>query len=133
MRRVRTPSQRSQRRALLEDTEISSDVAERARYVGSAEHEDHPSPAGPPRLRSDATKCDPAMHTRESFESLTRLLVSAIQSRAIGGPVEGAFSRYVWVAIDDRWYEARLTNRELGHHKGYEVRLNEEPRGLLDG
>lgn len=130
---MRTPSPRSQRRALLKDMRIARDVVSRAGYVGSAEHKDYPSPAGPPRLRADATKCDPALHDKESFDSLTALLRTAMSNQAVGGPVEGQFPRYVWVHHDNHWYEARLTNRENGDYKGYEIRSNQVPRGLLDG
>ena len=35
------------------------EVAAKASYVGSSEHKDYESPAGPPALRSDAARCDP--------------------------------------------------------------------------
>src|SRR6266516_5596381 len=34
-------------------------LAQRASYVGSSEHKTYPSFAGQPRLRADASKCDP--------------------------------------------------------------------------
>ncbi len=44
------------------------EVAERARYVGSSEHKDYESDAGPPALRSDAARCDP---TYTAFAPIT--------------------------------------------------------------
>lgn len=35
------------------------ELAERVSYVGSGEHKSYPSFAGQPRLRADASKCDP--------------------------------------------------------------------------
>lgn len=130
---MRTPSPRSQRRALLQDVRIPDDIVARAAYVGSAEHKDYPSPAGPPRLRADATKCDPALHDKDSFDSLTALLRAAMSSQAVGSPVEGDFPRYVWARRGDRWYEARPTNRESGEYKGYEIRSDQVPGALRDG
>src|SRR2546421_1281 len=70
-----------------------ADVAAHASYVGSPEHKTYPSFAGLPRLRADATRCDPAMADRET---LTRWLRAAIAAGSIGEPWEGRFPRYVW-------------------------------------
>ena len=59
-------------------------MARAARYVGSAEHKDYPSPAGPPRLRADATKCDPELHG--DFQVLGGWLQVAIVAGNVGGP-----------------------------------------------
>ena len=128
---MRTPSSRSQRRAVLPSGTVDASVAPRVTYVGSPEHKDYPSPAGAPRLRSDATKCDASVHNAETFGSLSQQLRVAILDGAIGGPLEGNFPRYVWAKVQDEWYEARLTNREQGQYKGYAIRLEEVPRELL--
>jgi hypothetical protein len=125
-----TPSSRSQRRQLLE-VDLDDETLGCVTYVGSAEHKDYPSSAGPPRLRADAMKCDATLHERESFATLTRQLRDAMRAGRVGGPMEGAFPRYVWVSIDERWFEARLVNRESGDYKGYEVHRDELPRGVL--
>jgi hypothetical protein len=56
---MRTPSRRDRRHQVCstEGVDLSA-IAERVSYVGSAEHKTYPA-AGTPRLRADATKCDP--------------------------------------------------------------------------
>ena len=127
---MRTPSPRSQRRAVLPHGTVDASVAARVTYVGSPEHKDYPSPAGPPRLRSDATKCGALVHNADTFGSLSQQLQLAIVRGAVGGPLEGDYPRYVWAKVQDQWYEARLTNREQRQYKGYAIRLEEVPREL---
>lgn len=93
-----------------------ADVASRVRYVGSVEHKRYPSFAGHPRPRADATLCDPRF--RDAAE-LTDWLAQGVLRKQIGAPWETAFPRYVWLQMDDIWYEARLTNPVLGQYKGY--------------
>src|SRR6266545_5929373 len=95
-----------------------------SRYVGSSEHKSYLSPAGPPRLRADATRCDPDVAT---FEELTEWLRDAIRRGDIGGPWEGDFPRYVWYRREESCYEGRLVNREAGEYKGYPLRAEEAP------
>jgi hypothetical protein len=95
--------------------------------VGSPEHKAHPSFAGLPRLRADATKCDPALTDRDE---LTRWLQAAIASGHIGEPWEGQFPRYAWHRAGDVCYEARLVNQELGQYKGYPLEPAENPEGM---
>lgn len=102
-------------------------IAERMQYVGSPEHKSYPSAAGPPRLRSDATKCDEALG---SFEELTEWLRESARAEQVGGPWEGNFPRYVWHVREDVCYEARLVNRGNGEYKGYPLTRAEEPRWL---
>lgn len=104
------------------------DVAARVRYVGSSEHKSYRSPAGAPRPRRDATKCDPALHG--DFRQLTSWLREAILAERVGSPWEGRFPRYVWTNEAGSWYEARLVNREQGTYKGYEIRPEELPEEL---
>lgn len=103
-------------------------LASRAVYVGSAEHKTYPSPAGPPKPRADATKCDPKLHG--NFSVLTGWLRSGIEAGQTGAPWEGDFPRYVWYEHNGTTYEARLVNQEQGLYKGYEILERERPEGL---
>lgn len=98
--------------------------------MGSAEHKDYLSPAGPPRLRADATKCDPELHG--DFELLTAWLREAILAGNVGAPWEGDFPRYAWALRGGSWFEARLVNLESGEYKGYQILDSERPTGLPD-
>jgi hypothetical protein len=102
-------------------------LAERSSYVGSSEHKSCPSFAGAPRLRADASKCDPKF--TDPVE-LTSWLREAIVSGSVGEPWEGDFPRYVWTRREGVVYEARLVNQELGQYKGYPLHRGEEPEGL---
>jgi hypothetical protein len=102
-------------------------IALHSSYVGSSEHKSFPSFAGPPRLRADASKCDPALADRDE---LTGWLRAAIIAGAVGTPWEGDFPKYVWCRRGDRVYEGRLVNRELGQYKGYPLEPDEWPEGL---
>lgn len=102
-------------------------IAARVSYVGSAEHKRHPSAAGPPALRSDATPCPPNL---ASQDALTGWLRDAISEGAIGEPWEGDFPRYAWVSNEKGSFEARLINREQGTYKGYPLEKAERPSWL---
>jgi hypothetical protein len=126
---VRTPSRRPRRREVADSTEADlADLAGRARYVGSAEHKTYPSPAGPPKPRADATKCDPKLHG--DYAVLLRWLRQGIEAGKIGGPWDGDFPRYVWYEHDGVVYEARLVNQEQGAYKGYQILEHERPEGI---
>lgn len=103
------------------------EIASRASYVGSSEHKSFPSFAGAPRLRADASRCDPSL--ADSAE-LTGWLRAAIEAGANGAPWEGDFPRYVWYKRETTLYEGRLVNRELGQYKGYPLESNEWPEGM---
>lgn len=103
------------------------ELAARASYEGSAEHKDYHSPAGPPRLRSDASPCPRDLHDQDE---LTRWLRTAIAAGQIGAPWEGDFPRYVWSRQGNRVFEARLSNRSQGTYKGYPLRPDEVPPWL---
>jgi hypothetical protein len=103
-------------------------LSQRATYRGSSEHKRTPSPAGPPRLRADATPCPPQL---VDLDELTRWLRSAITAGQVGAPWDGDFPRYVWYRSDTHGcFEARLVNRESGDYKGYPLRQEEVPRWL---
>lgn len=93
-------------------------LASRVSYVGSAEHKTVTSFAGPPRPRSDATKCDPKLQDRDQ---ITGWLRAAVMRGRLGGPIEGDFPRYVWDRVEGVPYEARLVNRTQGTYKGYSL------------
>lgn len=102
-------------------------VAASVTYVGSAEHKAHPSFAGPPKLRADASKCDAAL---ADPATLTEWLRDAIASSRCGGLWEQGFPRYAWARVDGVCYEARLMNRTQGHYKGYPIDETELPPDL---
>lgn len=127
---MRTPSRRRSMRRSLIDPPAGTDVqalARKVEYIGSPEHKTRPSFAGAPKLRSDASKCDPSL---ASAAKLTKWLRKGLRDCQIGGPWEGEFPRYVWYLDRTQWYEGRLVNRELGQYKGYPVAGDELPQGL---
>jgi hypothetical protein len=105
-------------------------VAGRTEYVGSAEHKSYPSPAGPPRLRADASRCEPSLHG--NFEELTVWLRAAIIAGDVGAPWEGDFPRYAWIRRDGVLFEGRLVNSEAGWYKGYQLLESQVPDGFGD-
>jgi hypothetical protein len=106
-----------------------ADLARRATYVGSGEHKSYPSFAGPPKLRADASKCDPKY---TDADEITGWLRRAILSGDVGAPWEGEFPRYAWHTVDDVLYEARLVNQVLGQYKGYPLDRCEWPEGFSE-
>jgi hypothetical protein len=127
---MRAPKRRRDLRRTLVSPPADVDLAEvagRASYVGSGEHKSHPSFAGPPKLRSDATKCDP---TLADPGELTEWLREAITSGRVGAPWEGDFPRYAWHRRGNICYEGRLVNRGLGEYKGYPLDRSEWPEGV---
>jgi hypothetical protein len=67
---------------------LPDEVAAKASYVGSSEHKDYASDAGPPALRSDAARCDPRY---TDFAPITEALREAIRRRCSGAQFEGEF------------------------------------------
>ena len=106
---------------------LLADLAQRASYVGSPEHKNSLSPAGPPRLRADATPCPRDLN---DTATVTGWLREAIQAGQIGAPWEGDFPRYAWARNDRGCFEARLTNRVSGQYKGYPLESYEVPEWL---
>ena len=110
------------------DRAALSRLAEQARYVGSREHKDVASFAGPPRLRADASCCPREL--AEDKSTINEWLRSAIRRGATGAPWEGAFPRYVWYKHEGTVFEGRLVNRETGEYKGYPLDRDEWPAGI---
>lgn len=109
------------------------EVAQRASYVGSPEHKDHPSTVGPPALRSDATPCEP--HMTHDLNANTEALRKGIEMRCTSAVFQGGFPKYVWTWVDDALYEARHINGPQGTYKGYRLEPWEhpaDPEGRLD-
>ena len=104
--------------------ESPENTASRAKYLGSPEHKDYPSPAGPPALRSDATPCDPKIEQDE----INAVLREAIRRCCTSARFEQGFPRYAWGWIDGDLYEARHINGPAGTYKGYRLRKAEYPR-----
>jgi hypothetical protein len=113
-------------RAVPEDVDLAV-VAQRVRYIGSGEHKSFPSFAGPPKLRADASRCDPALGDRDV---LSGWLQQGVEAGLVGGPWEGHFPRYVWHRREGVCYEGRLVNREAGEYKGYPLADAESPEGV---
>jgi hypothetical protein len=105
-------------------------VAQRARYVGSPEHKSHPSAAGRPAARSDASLCDPNLSNQP--EILTGVLRDSIRDGRIGGIFEGDFPKYVWGEVNGQLFEARHINGPQGTYKGYPLEEFERPKGWRD-
>lgn len=127
---MRAPSRRREMRRTIVAAPagvILPDLAGTVRYVGSAEHKSAPSFAGQPKLRADASKCDPSL---QNANEITQWLRSALRAGNVGGPWEGGFPRYVWCRHGDMVFEGRLVNRGLGSYKGYPLVEEEWPSGL---
>lgn len=127
---------RTRRRAIgpwPADAESPEELVKRVSYIGSPEHKDHPSAAGPPRLRSDATPCEPQM--TQNVDLNTEALRNGILRRCTSASFEGGFPKYVWTWIDGTLYEARHINGPRGTYKGYrleEIERPLDPDHLLD-
>lgn len=127
---MRSPRRRRPRRrsvAAPVPVDLAS-LAARATYVGSPEHKDLPSFAGPPRLRRDASCCPRDLVA--DGERLGEWLRTAIRLGAVGEPWEGEFPRYVWYKHGQVVFEGRLVNRAQGAYKGYPLAEDEWPEGL---
>jgi hypothetical protein len=108
------------------------EVCQKASYVGSSEHKDYLSAAGPPALRSDAARCDPRY---TDLAQITETLREAIRRECSGKQFDGEFPRHVWGWLDGQLYEARLINRSQGWYKAWPLEESEWPRddeGRLD-
>ena len=133
---MRTRFARQKRRKIgpWPNDELSPEqVADAAAYVGSPEHKSHPSVAGVPALRSDASKCEPAM-TRNAARN-TRALQEGIRRRCTSSVFENGFPRYVWTYVDGDVFEARHIRGPAGTYKGYKLEAAEmpdDPLKLLD-
>ena len=101
-------------------------TAERAQYWGSAEHKAHPSLAGPPALRADATPCNPKIE----WDEINAVLREAIRRRCTSAAFEHGFPKYAWGWLDGDLYEARHINGPAGAYKGYRLEEAEYPFDL---
>lgn len=127
---MRSPSRKRPMGHEIVDAPVGVDLhelAQRVRYIGSSEHKAFPSFAGPPKLRADATRCDPALTDPAAITSWLR---AGLQAGHIGAPWEGQFPRYVWHRVDGVCYEGRLVNRDAGEYKGYEIGISEFPEAM---
>ena len=88
-----------------------ADVADRASYVGSAEHKSIRA-AGHPALRSDASRCD-SRYT--DFEQITRVLREGIQRRCTSCVFDGDYPRYVRGWPTANFMGSPLINRQRGN------------------
>lgn len=123
-----TRRKRPRKRRIYVPTGTDLDVlANRVTYVGSPEHKDMPTFAGPPRLRGDASCCPREITDREVVSGWLR---SSIRRGATGAPWEGGFPRYVWYQSGSTMFEGRLVNREAGSYKGYPLGEDEWPDGI---
>jgi hypothetical protein len=125
---MRTRFQRTRRRKIgdwPDGVDAPEAIAERVRYVGSPEHKDHPSSAGSPALRSDATPCEP--HLTRDLERNTDALREGMVRRCTSAVFEGGFPKYVWTWLDGALYEARHINGPQGTYKGYRLEPAEYP------
>lgn len=128
---MRTPSRR---RPL--PRKFAGDVAQehlgpcatRVSYVGSPEHKSSPSFAGPPKLRSDASKCP--THLRDPKEITGWIAQAILQGQVSDDPGRDSFPRYVWAFQQDTWFEARLVNASQGTYKGYPLTSDQVPRAV---
>jgi hypothetical protein len=102
-------------------------LSQSVKYIWTAEHKDHLSPAGLPRLRSDATPCP-----RDLVEAeIVIWLREAIADGDVGGLWEGQpYPQLAWKRIGDVVYEARLSNAEQGWYHGYPLDKTEWPAWL---
>jgi len=61
---------------------------------------------------------------------LTRWLRGALAAGSCSACFDGDFPRYIWGRREGVMFEARLTNRDLGHYKGYPLGPGDEVEGL---
>ena len=126
MRAPRRNRHRKREMYVPPDIDLDS-LANRVTYVGSPEHKDIPSFAGPPRPRADASLCPREIR---DVEVVTEWLRYAIRQGATGGLWEGDFPRYAWYKHGDTVFEGRLVNRGDGSYKGYPLERREWPAGI---
>jgi hypothetical protein len=102
-------------------------LAAGAGWVWSAEHKDEVSPAGLPRLRSDATRCPTGL----TEEQVLGWLKEAIAAGDVGGMWgDQPYPQLAWKRVGDTVYEARVSNSEQGWYHGYPIDRTEWPRWL---
>jgi hypothetical protein len=101
-------------------------VAERVRYVGSAEHKARPTDPSfdfAPTLRSDASRCNPKV-TREQAEHALR---EAVRRKCVSRDFVGDYPSYVWGWLYGQPHVARLINSTQGWYKAWPIGGDELP------
>lgn len=89
-----------------------------------------PSFAGPPKLRSDASRCPSDL---KDANEIARWLAAGIRAGLVSDdPGEDGFPKYVWVFNRNTWFEGRLVNEIQGTYKGYPLADDEVTQGLID-
>lgn len=102
------------------------ELAERISYVGSNEHKTRPIDPSfdfSPALRSDASRCDPAIAREQAQDALRE----AVRRRCVSHDFVGEFPRYVWGWLAGRPHVARLENCETGSYKAWPIEHHELP------
>lgn len=122
--RRRRPLRRQRLQALV-GVDLTS-IADLVRYEPSAEHKDYLTPAGLPRLRTDATPCPRGV----DLDEVVVWLRGAVRRGDVSAAFENEFPRYVWTRVGESCYEARLTNADQGTYKGYPLTESECPSWL---
>jgi hypothetical protein len=125
---VRAPKRRRPRKSDRLDPAGNYDldeIADKAKYIVSAEHKDYLTNAGPGKLRSDASVCPRKLVLNE----VEQWLKDAIRDGAVSAQID-LFPQYVWTRREGRVFEARLSNSVLGEYHGYPIHDHEAPRWL---
>ena len=120
----------SKEKRLLERDAVAGIAAQadRARYVGSIEHKNYPSPAGTPSPRHTASKCPRVEEAR--WPELNEALRAAIRSGLVSDAIdECGLPRYVWGVFDGQLFEARRLSAPEGGYKAFPVEPFELPVG----
>lgn len=95
------------------------EIAKRVSYVADAKHKDHPAPNGEWQLggNSDGEKCE---YIRpEVWPELGALLRAAVEAGVVDAKFRGDFPARLWVYVNDKLHEARLSNQETGEYHGF--------------
>ena len=91
---------------------------QKVRYIGSALHKSQNNPFGiPPALRSDASRCPNEITPQQAQGWLQK----AFQTGTVSKTLEGNYPSKAWAREGDRYWEARLSNREQGEYHGYQI------------
>lgn len=108
-----------------ESARSPAEVASEVGYLGSAEHKAYASPAGPPALRSDASRC-PELPSSD-WEELSAALQRAVTLECTSSVFEHGFPRYVWGWFRGTLYECRYLVTPRGGYKAYPLEAAEYP------
>lgn len=105
-------------------------VAQRARYVGSVIHKDSPSFVGPvPRPQPSRSVCPRVLNQNQPL--VQHWLQAAIAAGHFGRLWISGFPKYVWHRDGHTIYEGQLMSPYgQGHYKGYPLEPDDVVRGL---